>query len=128
MTCKNDCHVTRGKWAAGAAAAADTPVKCVCKSVPFELRGSNGEEVIFRNPQDLDNIGVYTVVNYTNAPMTIEFVVDGPGDRTETIRSGGSVTLQLQNLRQIRVSGTPLANAEDGRLDFEQCFPLDFTA
>ncbi|WP_153730997.1 S-Ena type endospore appendage [Sporosarcina obsidiansis] len=128
MTCKNDCFVSRGKWVAGSAT--DAAVKCVCKSVPFEVRGPRIDdyETIFYNPQSLLNIGVYTVVNYTNADMTIEFEVDGPGDTTQTIPAGGSITVQLQNLERIRVRGTSLDNAEDGRLDFEICFPLDFTA
>jgi hypothetical protein len=101
-------------------------VKCVCKSVPFEVTGTGAPNIktIFENPQGIPNSGVYTVLNFTNSDMPVDFIATG-GPFSEIIPPGGSVTKQLNNLTLIRVTGNPVAG-EDGRLDFEICFPIDF--
>lgn len=144
MSCKNGCQVSHSKKAR----VHEPSIKCICKSVPFKLKelgphpGDPTEPfffdtTIFENPQHLPNTGLYTVLNFTDRDMHVEFhVKNRPFPFIKIIPGGGSVTMQLENLTKIEVKhewydwenddNFNKNDDEDGRLDFEICFPVDF--
>lgn len=116
MKCNHGCQVSESVKAV----VADVDIKCICKSVPFEVVRPGGNMTIYASPQKLPNVGLYTIVNNTAAIMTVDFVTS-LGVSGAFIQPGSSITEQLINLERINVTGTTVAGSEDGRLDFEIC-------